>query len=196
MKKRRDRLIVFVTPYSRDFSRDYFHVSAGVGRLCDSGNEEDEQNIKAGYTWTTPKRANGLLIQNLRLTCQGNARNATDLEHLYGSDVTYSEVFSADRQECEDMARTLRTIDRKMRALTEKHGYARTYPEIVNRFAQAIGAVEVRARKVDHHVRPEVFTEREETAEKPGLDAIRLVESVCFKAIRKYGKALEKEVCA
>lgn len=115
---------------------DYFHVFVGFGYVGEKGE----------LTWgdSYDRRKDGLHFSDgLRVVSQGtNAEydGSTDKRHLYGFELEYREPFSVDARKASAMAKTLRTLERKLRALAEKQGRPTTFGQYVGQVAQAVGA--------------------------------------------------------
>jgi hypothetical protein len=113
----------------RDNDPDYRLVASDEVRGC--GSWEDEAKF------------NGLWINS-----QANGDNR---ESLYGWGVEYRDTYTTlDLRACERMAKTLRTIERKLEALSAKYGRPDSFPAFVARVADAVGADSIVFSQKDH----------------------------------------------
>jgi hypothetical protein len=117
----------------------YFHIRL---RVC-TQKYENGQYVVYGVD---DDYDNGILYSNLRISCQGDEKSRLR-EHIghngavYGWDVLYHDVYTVDARKATRMSKTLALIERKLRQLADRRGYAGNFGDYCGRVAEALGCV-------------------------------------------------------
>lgn len=127
-KKYRIRLRVGI-----ERSDEFFHAYAEPLYF-----DTQDNTWSCGFWYVRP---NGLYLRDFCVHSQGDNRSKDRPEGpLYSWQIRYSRVHSVDLNEAEAMAKTLRTIQRKLDALKAKLGREASFGAFVVRVADALGA--------------------------------------------------------
>lgn len=97
-----------------------------------------------------PNSTAGLDMDGLTAISQGTDGDATKHErgrHVYGWEVVYRDQSRISLRRIGNMAKTLRTVDRRMSREDEKNGPPESFGQFLGRFACAVGAVGFVVRK-------------------------------------------------
>lgn len=145
------RLGLYITPERDRAYGDYFHIRAHVVTIGTTSYERRRIDDTPGYD---PKVGadtirnvsdrdrdadyGGLLLDNLRASSQGCSSDTP--RNLYGFTVDYRDVYSCDRHYAEGMAKTLKTIERRMAKLADQYGRPVTFGQYLARLAAAVKA--------------------------------------------------------
>jgi hypothetical protein len=135
--------------------RNYFHVFADFVRLTKAPNGDWLVRNPGMSSWEDDNS-----FHSLQVSSQGNSTTGADdrettpeQRKLYGWEIEYREPISVRLREAERMAKTLRTIHRKLDKLREKYGDPPTYGAFLLRVADAVGAIKIIAYADPHRIR-------------------------------------------
>jgi hypothetical protein len=96
------------------------------------------RNVSCRYESDT---INGLDLDGFRIWSQGDRDSAQRLhEPLYGWSYEYHNVYSINNDKVHRMAKTLKTIEKRMDKLRDTQGRPKTFGQFVAHVAKAIGA--------------------------------------------------------
>jgi hypothetical protein len=112
---------------------------------------------KPRNVWGLDEWLGGLMLGSLQIrgtgfsnkvyasdTAQGTDLGAGDYKHrrsmdAHGFRLEYMQPYSVDLKGAEAMVKTLKTLDRKMKAAEERDGFVQDFPAFVRRAAKAMG---------------------------------------------------------
>ena len=102
---------------------------------------EDSEHANDGkrYSVRTPEESGDLYLSRGELALTAWVQEDSPLLLNYNG-LEYRDVHSANAEQCEAMARTLRMLEKRSRKLSDDLGYANGFAEVVMRVAAMVGA--------------------------------------------------------